>query len=75
MKTFWECVPLEHDAKVRRFSEPRNYSQLFSPKTPFLLTQVKWITALTPQNKPVSDKELCSIPYRAMLFILQSYTP
>ena len=61
MKTFWECVPLEHDAKVRRFSELRN--------------QVKWVVAHTPQNKPISDKELCSVTYRAMLRTLQNYAP
>ena len=75
MKTFWECVPLEHDAKVRRFSELRNYSQLFSRKTPVLLTQVKWVAAHTPQNKPISDKELRSVTYRAMLLTLQNYAP
>ena len=75
MKTFWECVPLEHDAKVRRFSELRNYSQLFSRKTPVLLTQVKWVVAHTPQNKPISDKELRSVAYRTMLRTLQNYAP
>ena len=75
MKTFWECVPLEHDAKVRRFSELRNNSQLFSRKTPVLLTQVKWVVAHTPQNKPVSHKEQCSVTYRTMLLTLQNYAP
>ena len=64
MKTFWECVPLEHDAKVRRFSELRNYSQLFSRKTPVLLTQVKWVAL---QSYAPYVTELCSLACRAML--------